>query len=323
MDLLFPESFISGSIKRDEELEGIFSKYPNFSRSYLIIALGKPDLRNWYEDRWPKLYKYLDGNFITAFQSEQGYSSRAWEFHFASVLLDYGLPLKERDWETGPDFCIENDAKKKIWIEAIACDLGKVDPVKPMPEMIPWAMYSFGGNIEEIDRPKALRITSAIKTNFDRYNDYLNDPKSGVSENDCLVIAVNGKAIQHGPEAASLFKRAVLAHGPDVFIKKPGLEKLQGGYYKPLLTITKNKGDGEIEIPANFMEMDEFSKISAVIYSGDSIFNSWLNGYKPGDDFIFAYHSSPDNPIPGGLFKFGRAARKNRESGDVKDSQQS
>ena len=70
------------------------------------------------------------------------------------------------------------------------------------------------------------------------------------------------------------------------------------------------------------MEMDEFSRISAVIYCGDSVSTSWLNGYKPGDDFFFAYHSSPNNPIPDGLFKFGRGVRKNSESGAIEDKQQ-
>ena len=209
-------------------------------------------------------------------------------------------------------------------MEAIACDLGEKgkDSVEPMPTMEPGVLYSFGGNIEETDRPRALRITSAVATKFEKYKSYLNNPKSGVSEGDCLVIAVNGEAIQHFSVPRMLFKRAVFGQGPDVLIKKPGVEKLQGGYYKPLLAIVKKIGDREEIIPANFMEMEEFSKISAIVYSGNSISHSWLNGYKPGDDFIFAYHSNPNNPIPDGFFKFGRGVRKNRETGEIEDKQQ-
>ena len=85
------------------------------------------------------------------------------------------------------------------------------------------------------------------------------------------------------------------------------------------MTIIKKAKKGEKEIPANFMEMDQFSKISAVIYSGDSVSNSWLNNYEPGDDFIFAYHSNPRNPIPDGFFKFGRGVRKNIDNGEIVD----
>lgn len=322
MSPFFPENFISGSIKNDKEFNDALAQYPNFSRAYIAIALGKPDLRKWYEDRWPKLQKYLDNNFIAGFQNEGEHLSREWEFHLASVLLDHGLQIKEKDWEIGPDFCIKTEEGGKIWIEAIACDLGKTDPVKPMPIMKSGVLYSFGGNIEETDRPRALRITSAIGTKLEKYNGYLSNPKSGVSESDCLVIAVNGETIQHLSVPRMLFKRAVFGQGPDVLVKKAGSEKLQGGYYKPLPTIEKKVEDRVEKIPANFMEMEEFSKISVVIYSGNSISHSWLNGYEPGDDFLFAYHSNPHNPIPDGLFKFGRSVRKNRENGAIEDKQQ-
>jgi hypothetical protein len=105
-------------------------------------------------------------------------------------------------------------------------------------------------------------------------------------------------------------------------VKRAGSEKLQGGFYKPLPTIEKKVEDGVEKIPANFMEMEEFSIISAVIYSGNGISHSWLNGYRPGDDFIFAYHSNPSNPIPDEFFKFGRGVRKNKESGAIEEREQ-
>lgn len=319
---LFPKNFISGSIKTNRGLDRVCARYPDLSRAYILIALGEPDLRKWYEDGWLQLYKYLDKNFISGFKNEEEHLSRAWEFHLASVFLDYGLPIKEKSWEIGPDFCIETDTGKKVWIEAITCDLGKIDPVKPLPIIPPGAFYSSGGNIEDTDRPRALRITSAIGTKFEQYENYLSNSKSGVSKNDCLVVAINGVKIQHESVARMLFKRAVFGQGPDVLIKKPGQEKFQGGYYKPLPTIVKKVNGKEELIPAVFMEMDEFSGISAVIYCGNSVSTSWLNGYKPGDDFFFAYHSNPNSPIPDGLFKFGRGVRKNKETGAIEDKQQ-
>lgn len=323
MNELFPQNFLSGSIKNQEELDKALSQYSGFSKAFIAIALAEPEIRKWYEDRWPELQKYLDKDFASRFQKESEHAARAWEFHLGTVLLERRLELQEKNWETGPDFCIQTSTGQKMWIEAIACDLGIVDPVEPMPEMIPGVMYSFGGNVEDISRPRALRITSAIGTKFEKYKSYLDNPKNGISENDCLIIAVNGKAIQHHSEPRMLFKRAIFGQGPDVYVKVAGKEKLQGPLYKPTPTIMKKARNGEEEIPAHFMEMDEFAKISAVIYSGHSAYHSWLNGYNLGDDFLFAYHTNPANPIPEGLFKFGRGIRKNPVKGTIADRQQS
>jgi hypothetical protein len=119
-----------------------------------------------------------------------------------------------------------------------------------------------------------------------------------------------------------LFKRAIFGQGPQVLLKRAGKEELEGGFYKPILTITKNKGDGVENIPANFMEMPEFAKISAVLYCGHGISHAWFNNYKQGDDFLFAYHVNPDNPVPEGLFKFGRGIRKDANTGSISDSPQ-
>lgn len=319
---LFPDNFISNSVKTDEELSKKFLEYPDLAPGYIAIALAKPDLREWYERRWPDFKKYLDKNFVSGFKNKEEHLSREWEFHIVSVLLDYGFTLKEKKWEIGPDFCIET-GDKKVWVEAVSCSLGQTDPVEPMPIMGSGKLYSFGGNIEDINRPRALRITNAIATKFEQYKRYLDNPECDVSKNDCLVIAVNGNQIQHYSRPEALFKRAVFGQGPDILVRKAGTEKLQGGFYKPSLTIIKKVGDREEIIPANFMELKEFSTISVVIYSGNNISHSWLNDYKTGDDFIFAYHSIADNPMPEGFFRFGLGVRKNSATGQIEDKKQS
>lgn len=319
---IFPDNFISGTVKNREELNDAFLKYPNFSKTYIQTALYWEDNRKWYEDNWLKVYKYLDKNFLEKFQTETEHRSRAWEFHLAVVLIDKCFNLEEKTWKTGPDFCIKTLTGKKIWIEAIACDLGNVDPVEPYPDMKSGEIYSFGGNIEDIHRPRALRITSAIGTKFEIFKKYLKDFKSGVTKNDCLLIAINGVAIQHFTDPRMLFKRSVFGQGPDVLVRVQGREKLKGGFYKPTPTIVKKKGISEEKIPANFMEMNEFSKISAVLYCGHTVSHSWMNGFNVGDDFLFAYHANSDNPIPKNFFKFGRGIRKNIKSGSISDREQ-
>ncbi len=323
MEMLFPVEMISGSVKSQADLDAGFSAYPHLSRAYIQTALYWEDLRKWYEDNWPRIHKFLDRDFLTRFKLEQEHFARAWEFHIAAVLSERGLMFEEKIWEYGPDFCIKLPDGKKLWIEAITCDRGKVDPVEPYPNMLPGQIYSFGGNIEDTHRPRALRITSAIGTKLEKFNDYLkNSEKSGVQPEDCLIIAINGSAIQHHDEPSMLFKYAIFGQGPDILVKVPGKEKLQGGFYKPIVNIIKKSGDKEHAIPANFMEIEDFSKIGAVLYCGYTVSYSWLNGKKPGDDFLFGYHARPNNPIPDGMFKFGQGIRKDTQKGTISDINQ-
>ena len=119
-----------------------------------------------------------------------------------------------------------------------------------------------------------------------------------------------------------LFKRSVFGQGPDVFVRVPGEEKLQGGFYKPVPLIPKNTGEKEYSVPATFMEMEEFSKIGAVLYCGNNVSVSWNNGFNPGDDFLFAYHTNPINPIPERTFNFGKGIRKDPQNGTITDQKQ-
>ncbi len=316
MENIFPPNFVSGSVRSQEELDAAFLKYPNISKDYIQTALYWEDTRKWYEDHWPKVCKYLDKDFLQRFQMEEEHNARAWEFHVAAVFSDKGLKMEEKIWEYGPDFCIKMpDSDKKLWIEAITCDLGKSDPVEPYPDLQPGKIYSFTGNIEDINRPRALRITSAIGTKLEKFKEYVKEShRSGVTTNDYLLIAVNGMAIQHNSDPSILFKYAVFGQGPDMYVKAPGKEKLEGPFYKPVIKIIKKVGVDNREIPTNFMEMSDFSKISAVLYCGNKISHSWNNNYDPGDDFLFAYHSNPENSIADDIFKFGLAIRKNSQT---------
>lgn len=296
---LFPKDIVTDPVTSQEELDAAFQQHAEYSHTYVQTAVYWEDLRKWYEDRWPKVHKYLDSDFLDRFKLEQEHQARVWEFHLAATLLDKGFILKEKAWDYGPDFCITLPSAKNIWIEAITCDLGTVDPVEPHPHMESGVIYSFGGNIEDTHRPRALRITNAIGTKYEKFKQYLKDSEhSGVKDKDCLIVAINGSAIQHFADPNMLFKRAVFGQGPDVLVKVPGKEKLQGGFYKPVPTIPKKAIGGEYNVPATFMEMDEFSQISAILYCGHTVSHSWLNEYNVGDDFLFAYHAKPKNPIP-------------------------
>ncbi len=323
MESIFIKELKAGSVKSQEDLDAVFAKYPNLSKAYIQTATYWKEYRDWYEKYWPLVYKFLDKDFLKQFKSESEHIARAWEFHLAAVLTEKGIKLEEKTWTHGPDFCIKLQDGRNLWIEATVCDRGTVDPVEPYPNMVPGVMYSRSSNIEDENRPRALRITSAIGTKYEKFRKYLEDSeKTGVNKKDCLLIAVSGVPIQHFALDDLLFKRAVFAHGLYTYVKVPGKEKLQGPFYKPAPTITKNASGKELSIPANFMEMEEFSKISAVLYCGYSASHSWNNGYHVGDDFLFAYHTNPDNPVPNDLFKFGRGIRKDVAKSAITETNQ-
>lgn len=317
-DKFFPEYLVSDSVKSQKELDDVLSKYSNLSRSFVWMSVCQPQMRNVYESEWLNVKKYLDKDFVKTLHTiEDEFVPRSWEFHLAVALIKHKLPLKEKTWERGPDFCIETKNGKKIWVEAVTCTLGKEDPVESRPDLKPGQIYSSGGNIEDSHRPRALRIMNAIDSKLKKYKNYLKD--GIVSKNDCLIIAVNGQLIGHYSEPNMLFKYTIFGQGPDVLIKVPGQDKLQGGFYKPIPVIIKNTKDKKEEIPPHFMEMDEFSMISAVVYCGYAITTAQYNGYEIGDDFLFAYHSNPINSIPIKLFKFGRGIRKDILKGTISD----
>ncbi len=323
MQDLFSKDLIAGSIKTQPELDAVFLDYPNLSRAYVAIALAKIEIREWYEKWWPKLAGHLDENFVTEFQKEESHLQRAWEFHLGAALIEKGMALEETA-NIGPDFCLISPDGKKIWIEAVSCDLGSTDRVDPMPDMVPGVLYDFSGNIEDINRPRVLRITNAISSKLKVFNGYLNNGESGVGPDDCLIVAVGGVAIQHHSEPRMLFKRAVFGQGPDTYVRVAGEEKLKGPFYKPSPTVIKHTSDGrQEEISATFLELPSLSRISAVIYCGHKAYDCPLDDHNIGDCFLFGYHTNPINPIPENFFKFGKAIRKNPVNATITEKQQS
>jgi len=44
-----------------------------------------------------------------------------------------------------------------------------------------------------------------------------------------------------------------------------------------------------------------------------------MNGFNVGDNFLFAYHSNPENSIPENTFKFGHGIRKDSTTGSIEE----
>ena len=315
---IFPDFLIASSVRNQGELDAVFLKYYNYSKTYIKTALYSywQNDRKWYEKNWPRVRTYLDKNFLSEFQKENSHNARAWEFYLATVFIDRGFKLLQKTWKKGPDFCIKMTTEKNIWIDAVACDDGEIH-VKQYQH----GCHQYG--IEEMQHNRVLRITGALWKKFKKFNDDLNDSKSEVkiSNKDCLVVAISGANIQDKSDGQALFERAMFARGLDAYYKTPGHEGFQRGYSPaPPVTRFKKGNDSVEEIKTEPMVMDEFSKISAVLYSGYSVGHSSWSGI--GDEFLFAYHSKPDNPIPEKFFNFGLGIRKNSISGEITGQKQ-
>ncbi len=321
MEELFPPEFISGSVKKQRDLDELLAKYHDYSPWFIQVAAAWPEIRRWYEYWWPKVAPYLDKNFVSKLRMKKENSARAWEFELAVVMLEHGFELQERTGDFGPDLCIASADGKKIWIEGTTCDSGEVDPVPPRPVLIPGQIHLGGGDLETENRPRVLRITGAIGSKFEKYKKYLSNPKSGVSDKDSFIIAINGSDIEWASYSNILLKRAVFGQGPDVYVRSQS-GGLAGPFYTSAPTITKKTANGEEVIPTNFMEADEFSGISAVLYCGHHAYACEGNGHKPGDCFLFAYHAKAKQPIPDQFFKFGIGIRKDLEALSISEKSQ-
>lgn len=273
------------------------------------MATHRTNHRAWYEDNWPKVAPFLDRNFIREFQQEASHAQRAWEFHLAVVLQKSGVELMPTS-SHGPDFLFESNGKR-IWIEAVTCSRGTADAVEPYPEMVSGRFYSFGGDIQTTQRPRVLRITNAITEKRNKFQEYLSDPRSNVRQGDCLVIAINGNAIQHHTSDGALFQRAVFARGNYVYKYKGDGEALDGPYYQEEPVVVKNTEKGPVTVATDILTSPDYEQISAIMYCGHTASYGWYNDLQLGDDIFIGHHALAKNPVPEDTFGFGVSITKN------------
>ncbi|MBN3859249.1 hypothetical protein GKC56_01660 [Neisseriaceae bacterium PsAf] len=98
----------------------------NFFRNDLT---KEPIDKNIFEDKYPELYKYfnklynknkdyLDGYFLnSAYKND--FLARYWELELVNFLRTKKFNVKKHPGQGHPDFRIELDNGKKVWIEAV------------------------------------------------------------------------------------------------------------------------------------------------------------------------------------------------------------
>jgi hypothetical protein len=63
-----------------------------------------------------------------------------------------------------------------------------VDSVQPPPDLKPGIIYSYGGNIEDSYRPRALRIAHAIATKYEKFKKYLKTRMQELMNTTCYAL---------------------------------------------------------------------------------------------------------------------------------------
>jgi hypothetical protein len=239
---------------------------------YLNLRAGKHrrerDIAQALEQMWTRYKAYADRDFVPAFARDP--EARFWEMFLGCALLDAGktlLPTAERPRDGGhPDLCIV-DANRRIWIEAIAPDRGRLGEDQ-IPEIVP---LNQGGRVEaQPVRQIQLRITSALWEKTKTLKCYL---KTGVIDaTDLCLIAIG--AGRFGIYAQGLgFPLALSAVFPIgsefVCVDRDTLEIVRRGFHS----------SGEIErtgadnIPRTAFLDPTFSHVSGLVWSRASIGN--------------------------------------------------
>jgi hypothetical protein len=268
--------------------------FPQYEGAYIATACI-PDRREWLKRLWVAYKPYADDNFLIELKSSGKFNERTWEMYLASVFLSQNFTLNQKSAE-GPDLHLSLGGKD-IWIEAIAPGLGEVDPAAERPVLTPGVLYSRGGDMEVMNRPKILRLTAAVSTKREAYKRNLG--KGIIKENEPYVIAVNGFTfLGLVSDVDYLVRRSFFASGcvslprlPDGTLGAPTV------LYEP--TVDKQTPNGiVVKVPTDIFTNGNCKEISAVIFSPDHIVASIRDQESMGNNLMLVRNPFAQNPLP-------------------------
>jgi hypothetical protein len=251
----------------------------NFDRGYENVRNGhsatERRLRADLDAMWAIYEPYADPDFRDGFARDP--DARFWEMFLGVQLLDAGkelLPSAERRRRGGrPDICVLENGRR-IWIEAIAPDVGEAGPdqvVGPKP-------INAGGRALNLapTRQAQLRITSALWTKSQVITTYLND--GVIDADDVRIVAIGGGrfGIYASEDPLPLVLSAVFPIGDFyVTLDRQSDEITRQGFH-PSFEIERRGG----AIPRTAFIDERFSHISGLIWSRVGIGNC-LRAQRP------------------------------------------
>lgn len=261
------------SINDDEELSELQNKYPEFDEMYLAVCVLKNciKIKSRIKSMFDKNSKYLDSNFLSEFKRKWKFNSRLWELYLISFLLNKGFYL-EKQKNIWPDIKLLF-WWKTIWIECVAST--KWTWENQIADMLKW----YSGDIDVVDIPRKLRLTSAIVSKVNKFDKYIKEWI--VKSDDCCIIALNWwssywEMINNGIES-------ILFWYGKAFFEKPNW-KLEW----PFLELKKNmKNQNNSDVSNKLFE--KYKSISWIVYCWTDIVQS--------DDFDLSWEMKNIYPI--------------------------
>ena len=231
-------------------------------KDYILKTWG------WYQTTCSDNLLLFRNGFI------QQFNARVWEMFLAFSFHQDGYELLESGSE-GPDFKIKLRNGKTMWIEAVTSTTGVgLNRAQHRNE-------GLDGQVRTINyTPVILRVLSSLEDKKKKIKKYIK--KNIIKKDDIVVIAVNAGDLADACTGAppSIIERAVLSAGEvsiNITVSLDGSEipeelKTPTPYIKFNPTVSKYN---EVEIETNSFRDCEDSFISAIIYSGTDVLNSF------------------------------------------------
>lgn len=300
------------TVETDDQLEEIFKNYSRFNRTFLAVHVRDDfkSVKDFLENSYAGFYEHADANFKHEFQTTS-FHERAWELYLCALLRNKNLNLSPKRGQTkeGPDFYIKTE-NNEIWIEAVTAGEGagnnKVETIEDILQRVPAGqIVTRGGNLDELNRPKVLRIISVLEDKW--RNKYINSYKDKyVKPSDSFIIAISGAQIDGDMMAESLILEAV--GGVDPAKRLPILNDGSCGkpFHRFRAQISKSSSTSPVDIA--IFERDEYIDLSAVIYCGNRIIRSVMEyGNNLGKDIVIIHNpkTKMDKQIPKEILNFG------------------
>jgi hypothetical protein len=216
------------------------------------------------EAMWLRYEPYADADFAAGFARDP--EGRFWEMHLGCALLDAGKTLQAQvnraDGQGNPDLCVI-DGDRRIWIEAIAPELG--DGADQVPDLFVMEGVAQPQPLRQVH----LRITSGLWTKTQKLQRYRADGVIG--EQDVCLVAVGGGrfALQAAGEEFPTALSAVYPIGNAfVRINRDNLQVVVHGYERNEVI---ERAGNNVRRTAFFDET--FADVSGLIWSRASVGN--------------------------------------------------
>lgn len=278
---------------------GLFDDDEQVDELYRVVRSGNPSP---FSDCVPreiieKMYGFCSDILDKKFKSQikKDFPASFAELYVATTFrCRYGCRV-EHGGDKGPDFYLPD---KNLHCEVTTITNGEKG-LNAIPDPVDGEVY------QTPERQIMLRLTSAIRAKFDKIRQYINEGLIGNHEPVIVVVSANGIFERIPFYAEGDFPPVVKALFP---VGKPVLwigvnSGVVGRIDYPYRgSVSKETKDGEKEIETDYFVKDEWSFISAVIYSFADV-RDCEDFSVLGNDFIVVHNPLAVNPIDLAFFE--------------------